>query len=310
MSLDISILYRGDLSSCNYSCSYCPFAKKRETKEELESDRRGLERFNRWLATRTRDRIRVFFTPWGEALVRPWYRRIMIALSRMAHVEKVAVQTNLSCPLDWIADGIVSKFGFWCTYHPSQTTQKRFLAKCRQLDSLGVRYSVGAVGRRDDFDRIAQLRTLLPDRVYLWINAYESGSHSTSLDCYDRGLIEGFTQIDPLFPLSLVDHASRGRACRTGESVISLDGVGNVRRCHFVSERLGNIYASPLESMLKPRPCPAATCNCHIGYAHLEHLKLDELFGDGILERVPPAGISGAHNPASDSVNDFHRGRV
>ena len=27
--MNLSILYRGPLSSCNYACGYCPFAKRR-----------------------------------------------------------------------------------------------------------------------------------------------------------------------------------------------------------------------------------------------------------------------------------------
>ena len=45
----ISILYRGPLSSCNYACGYCPFAKRRETREELAADARALGRFVDWV---------------------------------------------------------------------------------------------------------------------------------------------------------------------------------------------------------------------------------------------------------------------
>ena len=31
--MNLSILYRGPLSSCNYGCEYCPFAKHRETRD-------------------------------------------------------------------------------------------------------------------------------------------------------------------------------------------------------------------------------------------------------------------------------------
>jgi biotin synthase-like enzyme len=35
----LSVLYRGPLSSCNYDCHYCPFAKHHETSAELRRDR-------------------------------------------------------------------------------------------------------------------------------------------------------------------------------------------------------------------------------------------------------------------------------
>jgi hypothetical protein len=45
VALSLSILYRGPLSSCNYACGYCPFAKRRETAAELARDREALARF-------------------------------------------------------------------------------------------------------------------------------------------------------------------------------------------------------------------------------------------------------------------------
>ena len=50
---------------------------------------------------------------------------------------------------------------------------------------------------------------------------------------------------------------------------------------------IGSIYDEGWESMLAERPCPNATCGCHIGYVHLDHLGLGEVFRDGILERIP-----------------------
>ena len=55
----------------------------------------------------------------------------------------------------------------------------------------------------------------------------------------------------------------------------------------FVAEPLGNLYRPGWEKSLRPRPCPNAECHCHIGYVHLEHLRLQEVFQDGLLERIP-----------------------
>jgi len=51
--MNLSILYRGPLSSCNYACGYCPFAKRTETPTELAHDRACLERFVAWVGGRT-----------------------------------------------------------------------------------------------------------------------------------------------------------------------------------------------------------------------------------------------------------------
>ena len=282
MPLNLSILYRGTLSSCNYDCPYCPFAKHWESPEQLRSDRGGLARFCDWVASRTNDQIAVFFTPWGEALVRHWYRNAIVELSRLSHVSKVAVQTNLSCTLDWLRRANAEKLGLWCTYHPGQTTRASFLRQCRQLDLLGVRYSVGCVGLRQHLFEIETLRRELPDKTYLWINAYKSQSQY-----YDQPLLEAFERIDALFPINNTRHRSRGLACRTGQGAITVDSRGDVRRCHFVHEIIGNIYDDKVEELLVPRLCPNNSCGCHIGYVHLEHLQLDGVFGDGILERIP-----------------------
>lgn len=69
MALNLSILYRGPLSSCNYGCEYCPFAKRSETAAQLAVDRQALERFINWVAERHDDQSGVLFTPWGEALI-------------------------------------------------------------------------------------------------------------------------------------------------------------------------------------------------------------------------------------------------
>ena len=40
---------------------------------------------------------------------------------------------------------------------------------------------------------------------------------------------------------------------------------------------------------VRVRLCTNGTCNCHIGYVHLDYLELDKVFGERILERIPIA---------------------
>ncbi len=283
MALSLSILYRGPLSSCNYACGYCPFAKRHETAAELAVDRRALERFVAWLQHRSAgDRYSVLFTPWGEALVRSWYRDALTRLSQLPNIERVAIQTNLSCRLDWLDACEKSRVALWCTFHPEQTSREQFVSQCRWLDAHAVRYSVGVVGLREHFAEIEALRTELRDDVYLWVNAYKDVA-----DYYRGGEAEWLTAIDPLFPLNNTRHASLGKSCRAGEQVISVDGDGNIRRCHFIKQVVGNLYDEDFERCLAPRPCTNATCGCHIGFVHLDELQLYDTFAGGVLERVP-----------------------
>ncbi|WP_327421003.1 STM4011 family radical SAM protein [Streptomyces sp. NBC_01230] len=287
--MDLTILYRGPLASCDYDCPYCPFAKRRDSPEQLRADRAALERFTAWAAARTGDRISVLFTPWGEGLVRSWYRRALVELAQLPHIGRVAIQTNLSGRTRWLAEAGESgrdRIALWCTYHPGQTPYDRFLAKCRELTGLGVRYSVGVVGLDEHLDEARRLRADLPGEVYLWVNAAEGRSYTD--EEADR-----WTSLDPLFPYSRDPHRSAGMPCRTGESVISVDGDGTVRRCHFVPAELGNLYDGSYRRALGPRACPLAVCDCHIGYVHLETLPLYDVFAGGVLERIPaePAGV-------------------
>ena len=282
MGSSLKILYRGPLSSCNYDCPYCPFGKHRETSEELDFDRRCLERFVTWVSQHTERMFGVLFTPWGEALTRRWYQIAMTQLSRMKHVHRVAVQTNLSARLEWLEEADRESLALWCTYHPGEVSRESFLSRCRQLDVMQIRYSVGVVGMKEHADEIEALRQELAAGVYLWINAYKRVP-----DYYDDRMIAAFTKIDSLFPVNNQRHPSLGRACRTGESVISVDGDGAVRRCHFIKQELGNLYRDDLSEMLRPRCCTNETCGCHIGYVHMPHLEMDDHFGDNVLERIP-----------------------
>lgn len=276
----LNILYRGDLESCNYSCSYCPFAKARDSAGTLAAEDRALQRFVAWVESRRDLRIGVLFTPWGEALIRPAYQHAFVRLSHL--VEKVAAQTNLSYPLSWLGAADCRTSSLWCTYHPSQTSRARFLAQLARLDHLGIAYSVGMVGLREDFEEIEAMRLALDPRVYLWINAYKRVPGYYSAEDVAR-----LTRIDPHFPTNNRRHPSLGKPCRAGSQTITIDARGTVRRCHFIDEPLGNIYEMSLEEMLRPRLCTNTTCGCHIGYVHLEELRLDELYGDRILERIP-----------------------
>jgi hypothetical protein len=276
-----SILYRGPLSSCNYACEYCPFAKRRNTREELEEDLRCLRRFADWVGRRS-EQIGVLFTPWGEALIHRSYQTALCELSRLPNIRRVAIQTNLSCALDWVSGADPEKLALWCTFHPGEVSLEGFLRQCRVLDSQGIHYSVGVVGTKAALQILAPLRAGLSPGVYVWINAFKRNP-----DYYTTSEISFLTQFDPLFPVNNQRHPSLGRACRTGHTVFSVGGNGDIRRCHFVKELIGNIYEPGFESALVPRPCPAETCGCHIGYVHLEELGLDAVFGDGLLERIP-----------------------
>jgi MoaA/NifB/PqqE/SkfB family radical SAM enzyme len=291
MNNHLSILYRGDLSSCNYACTYCPFAKHQETPAEHQRDAADLEKFVQWIEARDNP-ISVFFTPWGEALVRKRYQDAMARLSHLPHLEKVVAQTNGAWGMGWLERSNLEKLALWITYHPTQTIRSRFSKRVETLLERGVRLSVGVVGIREQIAEIEALRAEIPQSIYVWVNAFDR----RGTNYYSPEILERLTAVDPHFPLNLERYRSRGKACAAGHTVISVAGDGTAQRCHFIQTPIGNIYAPDFLDSLHPSPCSKTICDCHIGYVHLNELGLYDTFANGILERIPQryASISGA----------------
>ncbi len=275
------ILYRGPLSSCNYACVYCPFAKTKNTREELLDDAEKLSRFTNWVGEQSHD-VELLFTPWGEAMIRRHYQDAFKVLSHFKNVKKVCAQTNLSGSLDWVDDVEKASIALWCTFHPSQTTQEKFLAQTEILLSKGISFSVGTVGLKEDFAAISSLRNQLSKEVYLWVNAYKRVERYYSPEDVDY-----LVGIDPLFKTNNVRYKSLGESCRAGMTSFSVDGDGRVQRCHFIKDEIGNIYEDDFFDKLVERSCTNATCGCYIGYIHLDKLKQYEVYGERMMERIP-----------------------
>ncbi|SHO55175.1 hypothetical protein VQ7734_00894 [Vibrio quintilis] len=282
--MELDITYRGPLSSCNYDCGYCPFAKTFDDAQTRRKDKAAIERFCDWVTSRSgTDELRILFTPWGEALVRSWYRRALVRLSRQPHVRQVVIQTNMSVATDWLRQADLNTLSLWITYHPSQISLEQFMAKVRELDTLGVRYSVGIVGTREHQAVARQLRQQLNPAVYLWVNAYKDEP-----SYYQPEDIAFYRLIDPWFELNLQDYPSENQSCHAAVTAVSVDGDGDVYPCHFVKQTLGNLYQTELHQLLQPGYfCPNFSCNCYIGYIHLQNIKPAQVFGKNKFERIP-----------------------
>ena len=142
------------------------------------------------------------------------------------------------------------------------------------------------VGLQEAFEDIEALRAELPSDVYLWVNAYKDQPNYYSADQVAR-----LERIDPLFRINNTRHRSLNEPCTAGETAVSVDGEGNLRRCHFVGRVLGNIYQPNWQTALGRRACPNESCGCYIGYMLMPRLQHETLFGDGLLERIPASPI-------------------
>ena len=169
----------------------------------------------------------------------------MTKLSHQANINTVAIQTNLSCSIDWITDADLGSIAFWTTYHPGETPTEKFIEKIHQLERMGARYSVGVVGMHEHFDDIEMLRNALPENAYIWVNAYKRVENY-----YTPEQVEQLVRVDPLFELNNQVYPSKGRACYAGEKAISVLADGTARRCHFIDTKIGNIYEDGFEQSL------------------------------------------------------------
>lgn len=278
-----TLYYRGSLSSCNYDCPYCPFSKNKDSAETLARDRKQLAQFMEWVRKQEADghQLSIFFNPYGEALVHRAYREAMVELSHLPHIEKVAIQTNLSVKLDWTARLNREKAAFWVTYHPGETREAIFVKQCMSLYEKQIPFSVGSVGVKSAFAAISSLRSQLPEDVYLWVNAFKDAKNY-----YSAADLDFLRSIDPHFTLNLNDYDSYGRPCEAGSSVFYVQGSGLVKRCYKDRTVIGHLYRSGLAGLAKPRLCQMACCDCYIGYIHMPELELKSVYGDNLLERI------------------------
>ena len=149
------------------------------------------------------------------------------------------------------------------------------------LRDQGMRLSVGMVAVPEHFAQIVQMRGELPSDIYLWLNAQQPRSRPYTADETAQ-----LTEIDPHFPLTVRRQSSLGRSCQTGENTFTVDGFGNMRRCHFVDDIIGSIFAPDWLASLQPRACPNRFCDCFLGKAQQQSGELQPFFGDQLLERV------------------------
>ena len=285
----LTLLYRGPLAGCNYGCGYCPFAKRVDTRRQLERDREMLARFVGRVAEVARRRpLRVMFTPWGEALIRRHYREAVVTLSRAEGVVSVAAQTNLSRSPGWLADADPGRVKVWATYHPGETPLERFADRVRAARDAGVGVSAGMVAVPGGEAEAWRLRRAVPGDVFVWLNPQQPRRRAFTAD-----EVASLSRIDPEFAAAVRRRRSRGLPCRAGEESLSVDGRGRLRRCHFVGEVIGNLYEADWESCLRPRPCPRGTCDCHLGFTQLRGYESVVAFAGDPVARVPAAGGPG-----------------
>lgn len=267
-----TVLYRGSLKSCNYHCSYCPFSKHAPSQKENDRDRQQWFSFVRTYVEQAEERSihALMVTPYGEALVYPWYWEGLAYVSALAVTDAAGAQTNLGFPVKEALDhfrkagGKTEKLRLWATFHPQMTAAGEFAQSCRICMEQGVQICAGAVGVPGNLELLRQLREELPQEIYFWINKMDGLGRA-----YTDREIKAFSEIDPYFFRELEEHPADVSQCRDR---IFTEGNGTQSFCSLSAA---------------PGICTRKRCSCYLAYGGRENLLNQMLFGPYPLFRIP-----------------------
>jgi MoaA/NifB/PqqE/SkfB family radical SAM enzyme len=285
--MTLLVLFRTRLEWCNYTCHYCPWNATHNTVEPdtFREDARRVHRIVGRVAELLRP-VEFFITPKAEYLVLPYWREAVGRLLALPQVKRVTVQTNLSFDVTTFLDRIDSaKLALWTTYHPCEVNDHGLAAlqaKWQLLLDRGVPFSVGIVGTKENIAQAERLRDWLDRRVYVWVNAYKREKDYYTLK--DRQKLRA---IDPYFDHNDQHYPSLGRPCTAGQRAVYLDDEGDLRRCFFVGDVIGNLFRDGWTTLPAPLTCPVRTCHCYVGQMHIVDLDFRAIYGTYLAARIP-----------------------
>lgn len=256
------IYYRGSLDFCNYSCTYCPFAKKKGSGRRISRDRQEWFRFVEYIAASGFDGA-VQVVPYGEALIHDYYWQGLAQLSRCGRIRAVGAQSNFSFSVQRMM-ALYKKYGgdrdklrLWGTFHPGMVSVEAFLDVCTQLQEGGIRFCAGGVGVPENMDILGELRRRLDDGIYMWINKMDGLGRR-----YREDEIRAFCSLDPHFPLELHYFRPDARACSAS---VMIRGDGTLLPCGICHQKMGNLYADGMEGTAG-KVCTRRACDCFLAY--------------------------------------------
>lgn len=281
------ILYRGSLKSCNYDCSYCPFSKHQSGQRELQQDRKAWFRFvESMVGAVASDDYRAFMlTPYGEALIYPWYWEGLAKLSRTEKLEVVGAQTNLSFSLKDSLDyfekngGKIEKLRLWASFHPEMISPENFAEKCIQVWRSGITVCAGAVGKPENLKWIQKLRSLLPKGIYLWINKMDGLRRD-----YTEAEKTAFLEMDPYFWQELIPVPAEEKQC---QERLFVESDGRQRICNIGRVVEGNWYDDKRGEDGISLRCNRKFCSCYLAYGGRSDFMNQVLFGPYPIFRIP-----------------------
>lgn len=276
------IFFRGDIDFCNYSCSYCPFAKKTQSIDKIQKEEDNLKKLFFYVKNMDED-ANIMITPYGEALIHPIYQVFIARLSTLDNVRKIGIQTNLSVDTKNLISTLeenkayFSKIMIWATFHSQFTDIKQFCNKANKLSSL-VSISCGVVANRKNFEEIKNLRQVLRPDVYLWINAMDKIKNKFTED-----EISSLSHIDPFFAYEFYEKRIDFTKSRSDDFSI----------CQSYDKIYADSYKYSSSCFFKKKKAISSSCNnhkicdCYLGYSNFKDNYLSRFFGENIIFRIP-----------------------
>jgi len=276
-----NIFFRGEIDFCNYSCSYCPFAKKTLSREKIQKESENLEKLYIYVKNMQED-ANIMITPYGEALIHPLYQEFMARISALENVRKIGIQTNFSVDIDEFINILsknhadYSKIMLWATFHSEYADIENFCNRANSLSEL-ISISCGIVANRKNYEEIRKLREHLKSDIYLWINAMDKIKNRFSSD-----EITSLSKIDPMFAYEFYakridfmnlrdDYFS---SCQSYDKIY-VDIQKYSSSCFFKKKRA-------IDSLCNNHK----VCDCYLGYSNFRNNILDRFFGENIIFRI------------------------
>ncbi|WP_291581984.1 STM4011 family radical SAM protein [Clostridium sp. UBA6640] len=280
-----TIVYRNSLKYCNYKCEYCPFSKYKINEEKIKRDKKLFQKFVDFMKN-SNEEFKVFLAPKGEVLNFEHYKSGIIELCSLSNIKEVVVQTNLSGDLSWLYKANKEKLILWTTYHPTEVKLQEFIEKVKQLCEIGIDFTVGFVGIKENLEYIKKLKLEIDNfgdkKPYLWINAYKDVKNY-----YSKEDIKEIENIDPLYHINMKNYSSRSVECKAGDTVFWVEGNGLIHRCYKDNVILGNLYKGDLNEIRKATVCKNNICTCFMGYINIKNLNLENHYNKSLLGRMP-----------------------
>lgn len=315
-----TVLYRGSLKSCNYSCSYCPFAKHRALASELEQDRRNFERFCASMEQRAESFSigAVFVTPYGEASIHRWYWEGLSRLAALPGIHRVGMQTNLSFSIE----ASLRIFDAFEDNGPGGSSERGRIEPCPIGGGHPGQESTDRAGLERKREKLCIWATFhpemttvdefaarchklvrngisvcagavgVPENMRLVRNLRETLSSSVYLWVnkmdglkrrYTQEEIASFTEVDPFFGYELDNPPADASMC-TDRCFVEADG--RIHTCNISRAKAVNWYDGSEEAIFEPM-CSRKRCSCYLAYGGRTDFALRDVFGGYPVFRVP-----------------------